>query len=185
MEILKQSIPDVLLIKPNVHSDERGFFLETLRETWISNLTDSKFIQHNQSRSKYGVLRGLHYQTKNTQGKLVRCSHGRVFDVAVDVRRNSPSFGNSVYAFLDDINHHQLWVPQGFAHGFLVLSDYADFCYLCTDYYNQESEKGINWNDPDLNIPWPKLKQGFNYLISEKDEKNILLKEMSEKNLLN
>lgn len=129
-------------------------------------------VEHNQSRSRCGVLRGLHYQLVQTQGKLVRCSRRSVFDVAVDVRLGSPSFGQWVGAILDDVTHHQLWVPAGFAHGFLVLSVRADFCYLCSDYYHPASEQGIVWNDPAVGILCPHLPVGVELQLSAKDLAN-------------
>jgi dTDP-4-dehydrorhamnose 3,5-epimerase len=172
MEIVPQAIPEVLLLQPKVFGDERGFFVETARQEWLDQAGLPPLLQHNQSRSGRGVLRGLHYQLAQTQGKLVRCSRGSVFDVAVDVRRGSPWFGQWVGAVLDDVNHHQLWVPPGFAHGFLVLSEIADFCYLCSDYYHPPSEQGIAWNDPDLAIAWPELAGGATPQLSAKDQAN-------------
>lgn len=175
MEIIPQAIPEVLLLKPRVFGDARGLFVETARQTVLEAAGIPPLVQHNQSRSGCGVLRGLHYQLVQTQGKLVRCARGSVFDVAVDVRRGSPSFGEWVGAVLDDVEHHQLWVPPGFAHGFLVLSELADFCYLCSDYYHPASEQGIAWDDPDLAIPWPDLPQGASAQLSAKDQGNPTL----------
>ncbi|MBC1260103.1 dTDP-4-dehydrorhamnose 3,5-epimerase [Synechococcus sp. BSF8S] len=172
MQIVPQSIPDVLLFVPKVFGDERGFFVETARQTVLNEAGIPPMVQHNQSRSGCGVLRGLHYQLVQPQGKLVRCSRGSVFDVAVDVRRGSPSFGQWVGAILDDVNHHQLWVPPGFAHGFLVLSELADFCYLCSNYYHPESEQGILWSDPAVGILWPELPPGVTVQLSLKDSSN-------------
>lgn len=172
MQIIPQAIPEVLLFQPKVFGDERGFFVETARQTVLDEAGIPPLVQHNQSRSRCGVLRGLHYQLVQTQGKLVRCSRGAVFDVAVDVRRGSPSFGQWVGAILDDVSHHQLWVPPGFAHGFLVLSDVADFCYLCSDYYHPPSEQGIAWDDPALGITWPLLPEGVAAQLSAKDLAN-------------
>lgn len=170
MEIEPQSIPEVLLLKPKVFGDERGFFVETARETVLREAGIPPLVQHNQSRSGAGVLRGLHYQLVQPQGKLVRCARGRVFDVAVDVRRGSPWYGQWVGAVLDDVNHHQLWVPPGFAHGFVVLSPLADFCYLCSDYYHPPSEQGIRWDDPAIAIAWPPLPEGVTVQLSAKDQ---------------
>ncbi|MGL6134988.1 MAG: dTDP-4-dehydrorhamnose 3,5-epimerase [Prochlorococcaceae cyanobacterium] len=175
MQILPQSIPDVLLLKPKVFGDERGFFVETARQSLLDEAGIPPLLQHNQSRSRCGVLRGLHYQLVDPQGKLVRCSRGSVFDVAVDVRRGSPTFGQWVGAILDDVNHYQLWVPPGFAHGFLVLSDVADFCYLCSNYYHPASEQGIAWDDPNLAIAWPELPAGIEPQLSAKDLANPTL----------
>ncbi len=170
MQILPQSIPEVLLFVPKVFGDERGFFVETARQSDLDGAGIPPLLQHNQSRSRQGVLRGLHYQLVQPQGKLVRCSRGAVYDVAVDVRRGSPSFGQGVGAILDDVAHHQLWVPPGFAHGFLVLSEIADFCYLCSNYYHQPSEQGIAWDDPGLGIHWPALPEGVRPQLSAKDQ---------------
>ncbi len=153
MEIEELSLPGLLLFKPRVHGDARGFFLETWRERDYRHLT-GRLVQDNQSRSGYGVLRGLHYQLANPQGKLVRVARGRVYDVAVDIRRGSPTFGRWAGVTLDDEQHHQLWVPPGFAHGFCVLSESADFCYRCSDYYAPGDEYGIAWDDPGLDIDW-------------------------------
>lgn len=153
MEIEELSLPGLLLFKPRVHGDARGFFLETWRERDYRHLT-GRLVQDNQSRSGYGVLRGLHYQLANPQGKLVRVARGRVYDVAVDIRRGSPTFGRWAGVTLDDEQHHQLWVPPGFAHGFCVLSESADFCYRCSDYYAPGDEYGIAWDDPGLAIDW-------------------------------
>jgi dTDP-4-dehydrorhamnose 3,5-epimerase len=169
MQIDPQAIPEVLLLKPKVFGDARGFFVETARETVLREAGIPPLVQHNQSRSGQGVLRGLHYQLVQPQGKLVRCARGAVFDVAVDVRRGSPWFGRWVGAVLDDVDHHQLWVPPGFAHGFVVLSDVADFCYLCSDYYHPPSEQGIRWDDPGLAIAWPPLPAGVEVKLSAKD----------------
>ena len=170
MKFINQIIPDVILIKPIIYEDERGFFLETFRENMIQHFIKYNFVQQNHSRSKIGVLRGLHFQNENPQGKLVRCSFGEIYDVAVDIRRNSPSYGKWVGAFLNDINHHQLWIPPGFAHGFLTMSKIADVCYSCTNYYSPTSEKGIIWNDNNLNIKWPLEKINNEVIISEKDK---------------
>jgi dTDP-4-dehydrorhamnose 3,5-epimerase len=156
MKIIETSLPGVLIFEPKVFGDERGFFVETYREQVFAeaglNLT---FVQDNQSRSQRGVLRGLHYQLQQPQGKLVRAARGRVFDVAVDVRRGSPTFGQWFGAILDDESHRQMYIPPGFAHGFVVLSDVADFVYKCTDYYHPQSETGIRWDDPKIGIKWP------------------------------
>ncbi len=180
MQIIPQAIPEVLLFQPKVFGDERGFFVETARQTVLDEAGIPPLVQHNQSRSRCGVLRGLHYQLVQTQGKLVRCSRGAVFDVAVDVRRGSPSFGEWVGAILDDETHHQLWVPPGFAHGFLVLSEVADFCYLCSDYYHPPSEQGIAWDDPELGIVWPALTEGVLPQLSAKDQANPNLAEQDQ-----
>ena len=148
---------DCFIIDPIVHGDDRGFFLETFQKKRYENFLgpDLQFVQDNHSRSSYGVLRGLHFQKLNPQGKLVRVVKGEVFDVAVDIRKESSTFGKWVGINLSETNKKQLWVPPGFAHGFLVLSDLADFEYKCTDYYDQDDECSILWNDPDLQIDWP------------------------------
>ncbi len=157
MQIVSTSIPDVLIIEPKVFGDDRGFFFESFNEKSWQALTgiDLRFVQHNHSRSAGGVLRGLHYQIQNPQGKLVRVVAGEVFDVAVDLRKSSPTFGLWFGALLSAENKRQMWVPAGFAHGFCVTSDFAEFLYLTTDYWAPEHERCIAWNDPDLNISWP------------------------------
>ena len=177
MQIIPQVIPEVLLLVPQVHGDVRGFFVETARQSVLQEAGIPELVQQNQSRSRRGVLRGLHYQLEHTQGKLVRCARGSVFDVAVDVRRSSPTFGQAVGVVLDDEQHHQLWVPPGFAHGFLVLSEIADFCYQCSNYYHPQSEQGIAWNDSDLGIDWPVLPDGVEIQLSAKDQANPRLKD--------
>ena len=169
MKVTRLKIPDVCLIEPQVFGDARGFFLESWRdESFRRNVSDVSFIQDNQSRSKHGTLRGLHYQLQHTQGKLVRCSIGRIWDVAVDMRRSSPTFGQWVGAELSDENHAQLWIPAGFAHGFLVLSETADMQYKVTDRYDPSSEKALLWNDSVLASPWP-IADGVEPLLSPKD----------------
>ena len=157
MNIIKTEIPDVLIIEPKVFGDERGFFYESYNERVWQEATGLKtrFVQDNHSRSVKGVLRGLHYQIKQPQGKLVRCVAGEVFDVAVDIRRSSPTFGKWVGVNLSAENKRQFWVPEGFAHGFLVLSEVAEFLYKATDYYAPEHERCIRWDDADLAIEWP------------------------------
>ncbi|RPD87515.1 dTDP-4-dehydrorhamnose 3,5-epimerase [Neisseria weixii] len=158
MNIIDTRIPDVKLLEPKVFGDERGFFMETFRDEWFrQNVADRTFVQENHSKSTQGVLRGLHYQTENTQGKLVRVVSGEVFDVAVDMRRNSPTFGHWASEILSADNKRQLWVPEGFAHGFYVLSDEAEFVYKCTDYYNPNAEHSLIWNDATVGIDWPLL----------------------------
>lgn len=156
MNIIQTPLPGVVLFEPRVFADERGFFVETFRETWLAEAGHHvRFVQDNHSRSRRGVLRGLHYQLNEPQGKLVRVARGRVFDVAVDIRHGSPHFGRWYGVLLDDVHHRMLYVPPGFAHGFLVLSDEADFVYKCTAYYDAPSDRGIAWDDPDLAIDWP------------------------------
>ena len=153
------AIPDVLVIEPKVFSDDRGFFYESFNENDFSAAVGQKvtFVQDNHSLSKKGVLRGLHYQTEQTQAKLVRVTRGSVFDVAVDLRQMSKTFGKWVGVELSADNKKQLWIPQGFAHGFLVLSEEVEFLYKTTDYWHAASEQCIAWNDPTLNIQWPKI----------------------------
>ena len=157
MNIIRTTIPDVLILAPKVFGDARGFFLESWNQRAFNEAVgrDVSFVQDNHSRSSRGVLRGLHYQLQQTQGKLVRVTYGRVFDVAVDVRAGSPTFGQHVAVELSGENQRQLWIPEGFAHGFLVLSDSADFLYKTTDYYHPASEQSLLWNDPELGVDWP------------------------------
>lgn len=176
MRFTPTAIPDVVLVEPTVYGDERGFFMETWNDKvfgdWGLSLT---FVQDNHSRSEQGTLRGLHYQVKQTQGKLVRVTAGAVFDVAVDLRKSSPTFGRHVTYVLSEENKRQLWVPPGFAHGFYVLSDSADFVYKCTDFYAPEYERSVLWSDPALGIEWP-LIQGAPVLLSSKDRQGLLLR---------
>lgn len=172
MKITKTEIADVLIIEPTVYGDDRGFFFESYNEEKFYQLTGlrKKFVQDNHSRSSKGVLRGLHYQIKQPQGKLVRVVNGEVFDVAVDIRKNSPTFGQWVGCRLSAENKKQLWVPEGFAHGFVVLSDTADFLYKTTDYYSPEYERCILWSDQDLSINWGYDKEPA---LSEKDKNGV------------
>lgn len=156
MKIIKTKIPDLLIFEPKVFGDERGFFMETFRESFLKEAgINYSCVQDNHSSSTKGVLRGLHYQTRQSQGKLVRVIAGEVYDVAVDMRKNSSTFGQHVGEYLSAENRKIFWVPPGFAHGFLVTSDYAEFVYKCTDYYAPEYEKTLLWNDKALNINWP------------------------------
>lgn len=157
MKIIETAIPGVLIIEPAVFGDERGFFFESFNARRFAEQTgvQTAFVQDNHSRSVRGVLRGLHYQIRQPQGKLVRVIRGEVWDVAVDLRRSSPTFGQSVGVPLSEDNKRQLWIPEGFAHGFLVLSDVAEFLYKTTDYWALEHERCIAWNDPDLALAWP------------------------------
>jgi dTDP-4-dehydrorhamnose 3,5-epimerase len=157
MKAIATAIPEVLIVEPKVHGDARGFFFESYNERAFRQATgvNPVFVQDNHSRSGKGVLRGLHYQVRQPQGKLVRVVRGSAFDVAVDVRRNSPTFGRWVGVELSEQNHRQLWIPEGFAHGFLVTSESADFVYKATDYYAPEHERSIAWNDPQIGIAWP------------------------------
>jgi len=169
VKVIATDIPEVLILEPKVFGDERGFFVETFRESSLVKVgLKDPFVQDNHSRSRRGVLRGLHYQLEFPQGKLIRVSRGKVFDVAVDVRKKSPTFGNWVSAILDDKKHRQIYVPPGFAHGFVVLSEIADLNYKCTNYYHPQSENGICWNDPDIGIDWP-VEILDDILLSEKD----------------
>ncbi|WP_032093663.1 dTDP-4-dehydrorhamnose 3,5-epimerase [Necropsobacter rosorum] len=155
MKIIETKIPDVKLLEPQIFGDERGFFMETFRDEWFKqHVAQRTFVQENHSKSIKGVLRGLHYQTENTQGKLVRVVQGAVLDVAVDLRRSSPTFGQWVGEILSAENKRQLWVPEGFAHGFYVLSETAEFVYKCTDYYNPKAEHSLIWNDSTVAIDW-------------------------------
>ena len=175
MKIVVTAIPDVLIIEPRVFGDARGFFFESFNEQAFRAATglDVAFVQDNHSRSAKGVLRGLHYQIEQPQGKLVRVVRGAVFDVAVDLREASPTFGHWVGVELSEENHRQLWVPAGFGHGFLTLSETADFLYKTTDYYAPAFERCIAWNDPALGIEWP--LNGMAALLSQKDQAGVLL----------
>ncbi|MGZ8199245.1 MAG: dTDP-4-dehydrorhamnose 3,5-epimerase [Methylosarcina sp.] len=157
MKVTTLAIPDVILIEPAVFGDERGFFFESFNQRQFDEIIGRKvnFVQDNHSRSAKHVLRGLHYQIRQPQGKLVRVVQGEVFDVAVDLRRSSPTFGMWAGAILSEENKHQLWIPEGFAHGFVVLSNQAEFLYKTTDYYAPDAERCIRWNDPDIAIDWP------------------------------
>lgn len=169
MKIIETALPGVLVLEPRLYTDERGYFLELLREEALrAHLPAGHFVQENGSRSRRGVLRGLHFQWPHAQGKLVQVTRGAVFDVVVDVRRASPDFGRWHGLVLDDVAHRQLYVPPGFAHGFLTLSESADVLYHCTDYYHPEAEQGIAWDDPDLGIAWPDA--GVELILSDKDK---------------
>lgn len=177
MRVTPAKIPDVLVIEPMVHRDERGFFLESWHEERLAATgVAARFVQDNHSRSVRGTLRGLHYQTGSPQGKLVRVVSGAVFDVAVDLRRSSPTFGKWVHEGLTADNHKQLWIPPGFAHGFYVVSEHADLLYKCTTYYEPGQDRALRWNDPDLAIEWP-LSDGCPPILSAKDASAPLLKD--------
>jgi dTDP-4-dehydrorhamnose 3,5-epimerase len=177
METIKTVIPGVLIFKPKVFDDERGFFMETYRHSWFSEEgVDTTFVQDNHSASVKGVLRGLHYQLQQPQGKLVRVISGEVYDVAVDLRKDSPTFGQHIATLLTAENKLVFWVPPGFAHGFLVLSENAEFVYTCTSHYAPEDEHIILWDDPELGIPWP-LDDIGEPILSEKDRNALLLTE--------
>ncbi len=176
MQVTPLSIPDVLLIEPRVFGDARGFFLETWSDAGFSaGGIDASFVQDNLSRSTLGVLRGLHFQRRHTQGKLVRCTRGEVFDVAVDLRQGSSSFGQWIGELLSEDNKRALWIPPGFAHGFLSLSATVDFQYKCSDIYDPESECTINWDDPDIGISWPLERVGEVQLSVKDRERGMSL----------
>ncbi len=173
MQVISTEISDVKIIEPRVFGDERGFFLETFREDWFrTECAKVDFVQDNHSKSSQGILRGLHYQMQQTQGKLVRVISGEVYDVAVDMRKSSTTYGQWVGVTLSAENKRQLWVPAGFAHGFYVTSESAEFVYKCTDYYHPESEISIKYDDPTLNIDWP-LASGKKPSLSEKDNAGL------------
>ena len=176
MNAIPQAIPEVILFEPKVFGDERGFFFESFNHARFEEAVGYpvKFVQDNHSKSVKGVLRGLHYQIQQPQGKLVRVVQGAVFDVAVDIRKSSPTFGKWVGALLTAENKHQLWVPEGFAHGFVVLSETAEFLYKTTDYYAPAHERSILWNDPDIAIQW---RSDFVPMLSNKDQVAKLLKD--------
>jgi len=176
MKFTRLEIPDLVLIEPKVFGDDRGFFYESFnRQVFAQGIgVDPDFVQDNHSRSSRGVLRGLHYQIQQAQGKLVRVVQGRVFDVAVDLRRSSPTFGKWVGAELSGENKHMLWVPPGFAHGFVTLSDTAEFLYKTTDYYAPAHERSILWSDPQIGIRWP---IDFEPVLAKKDAAGVLLRD--------
>lgn len=177
MKVINTRIPDVKIIEPSVFGDERGFFMETWNQKKFEELVSGKptrFVQDNHSKSKMGILRGLHYQTENTQGKLVRVVSGEVFDVAVDIRKGSATYGLWIGEYLSADNKRQLWVPEGFAHGFYVTSNEAEFVYKCTDYYNPKAEVSIIWDDSDIDIEWPLSE------VPSLSDKDILGKKFSE-----
>ena len=179
MKVTPLSIPDVILIEPQVFGDERGFFYESFNQNKFEEAIGRKinFVQDNHSKSVKGVLRGLHYQlTPKAQGKLVRVIQGEVFDVAVDIRKSSPTFGKWAGEILSSDNKKQMWIPEGFAHGFLTLSDVSEFLYKTTDFYSKNHEQAIIWNDPNINIAWP-LEQVF---LSNKDSKALFLRDLNE-----
>ena len=181
-KFLQTGIEGLYVIEPTVFGDDRGYFMETYNEEFLPYIkhldgTPCQFVQDNQSRSKKGVLRGLHFQTANPQGKLVRVLEGEVFDVAVDLRKDSPTFGKSYAVLLSDENKRQFYVPEGFAHGFLVTSEYATFAYKCTRLYDPSGEGGLLWSDPALGIDWP--LDGGEVLLSEKDKKHPTLENLN------
>ncbi|MDU9392443.1 dTDP-4-dehydrorhamnose 3,5-epimerase [Pseudomonas sp. zfem002] len=176
MKVIASTLPEVLILEPRVFGDARGFFYESFNARVFAEQTgvNAQFVQDNHSRSQKGVLRGLHYQIENAQGKLVRVVAGEVLDVAVDLRRSSPNFGRWTSVRLSAENNRQLWVPPGFGHGFVVLSDYAEFLYKTTDYYNPAAERCVRWDDPDLAIDWQLDGQP---LLSAKDQNGKRLSE--------
>ena len=176
MRIIPTSIPELILIEPRVFGDERGFFMETFQAQKFTELgITNQFVQDNHSGSLRGILRGLHYQIQNPQGKLIRVVSGEIYDVAVDIRKSSPTYGKWVGTVLSTKNKHMFWIPAGFAHGFYALSEWAEIVYKATDYYAPQHERSILWNDPDLNIDWP-LIAGQTPVLSSKDADGILLK---------
>lgn len=175
MKVIETALPGVVIIEPKVFGDQRGFFIETFQtERYREAGIELPFVQDNHSRSPRGVLRGLHFQRSRPQGKLVSVSRGAVYDVAVDINPESPTFGQYVGVELSDNNHRQLWIPPGYAHGFCVISEVADFQYKCTELYFPEDEGGLMWNDPDVNIPWPVETP----LLSAKDQRNPTLRQL-------
>lgn len=177
MNVIDTEIKEVKILEPKVFGDSRGYFIETWRDSFFREFVcDKTFVQDNQSKSSIGVLRGLHYQLNNPQGKLVRVVSGTVFDVAVDIRKSSPTFGKYVGVILSAENKRQFWIPEGFAHGFYVMSETAEFVYKCTNYYDPTSEHSILWNDPDIGIKWP-LADGIKINLSDKDTKASALKD--------
>lgn len=176
-KFIKTAIPGVVLVEPDTYRDERGFFMETYHQTrYAEGGIEYLFVQDNHSHSRKGTLRGLHYQLKHSQAKLIYVSGGEIFDVAVDIRRGSPTFGKWVGAHLTEENSRQIYVPKGFAHGFYTLSETADVIYKCTDFYAPGDEYGILWSDPDIGIEWPEK----NPLLSKKDSRNTRLSEIPE-----
>jgi dTDP-4-dehydrorhamnose 3,5-epimerase len=174
MRIVKTAIPDLLILEPNVFGDDRGFFFESFNQQAFQNLTGIKanFVQDNHSKSAANVLRGLHYQIDQAQGKLVRVTSGEVFDVAVDIRRQSPTFGKWVGVVLSAENKRQLWIPPGFAHGFIVLQDNTEYLYKVTDYYDPQYERCIRWDDPAIGVEWPVTQAP---ILSAKDQQGLML----------
>jgi dTDP-4-dehydrorhamnose 3,5-epimerase len=170
MRFSKTTLPDVIIVEPRLFKDDRGFFMETWEARKFAEAgIDLPFVQDNHSVSKQWVLRGLHYQVRRPQGKLVRVTQGEVFDVAVDMRQSSPTFGKWVGEFLSEANRRMLWIPPGFAHGFLVMSERVEFLYKCTDYYSPADERSLLWNDREVGIEWP-LSAGVEPIVSDKDK---------------
>jgi dTDP-4-dehydrorhamnose 3,5-epimerase len=177
VKYIDTSIPEIKIIEPTVFGDNRGFFMETFRvDEFTKNCSKKPFVQDNHSKSSHGILRGLHYQLENTQGKLVRVTSGEVYDVAIDMRESSATFGQDVGVILSGENKKQLWVPEGFSHGFYVMSESAEFIYKCTDYYAPEHEVSLTWNDANLAINWP-LTNNQAPSLSEKDRNALSFNE--------
>lgn len=177
--VTKTQIEGLVIVQPSVFGDERGYFMETYnKEEFEKQGLDMTFIQDNESKSKKGVLRGLHFQRKYSQGKLVRCTQGTVWDVGVDLRKGSPTYGEWAGVELSAENKTMFYIPEGFAHGFVVLSDEATFNYKCTNLYAPEYDGGIRWNDPDIGVEWP--VEGLELLLSEKDQKQPFLKDIKD-----
>ena len=177
MRVVRTDIPDVVYFEPQIHGDRRGYFMETWRaDLFAEHGVDLPFVQENQSSSSRGVLRGLHYQIRQTQGKLVRVISGRVFDVAVDLRRSSPTFGRWTGVELSTENRRLFWVPPGFGHGFYVLSEQAEFVYKCTDYYAPQHERVVRYDDPEIGIGWP-LVDGVETVLSDKDSAGLAFRD--------
>ncbi len=180
LEIIETSLPGVLVVKPRVFVDPRGFFMETYRENVLGAAgVREQFVQDNHSRSSRDVLRGLHYQLQNPQAKLCRVSSGEVLDIAVDIRVGSPNFGKWVSVLLSGENHLQLYIPKGFAHGFAVRSETADFLYKCSEYYDASDDRGVLWNDPEIGIDW----QTQSPILSDKDRRNLPLSQIARDQL--
>jgi dTDP-4-dehydrorhamnose 3,5-epimerase len=180
LEIIETRLPGVLVVKPRVHEDPRGFFMETYRQNVLAGAgIKDQFVQDNHSRSSRGVLRGLHYQLRNPQAKLCRVVQGEVLDIAVDVRVGSPTFGEWVSVLLSAENHLQLYIPKGFAHGFVVQSETADFLYKCSDYYDASDDRGVLWNDPQIGINWETPAP----ILSEKDRRYLPLSQIARDQL--
>lgn len=180
MKIIETTLPGVIVIEPRVFKDERGYFMETYQaERYREAGINEAFVQDNLSRSSKGVLRGLHYQIEKEQGKLIYVTRGIVFDVAVDIRKGSPNYGQYYSHILSEDNHRQMYIPPGFAHGFCVLTDIADFGYKCTNYYSPEHERTVRFDDPSIGVEWPLT----DVILSDKDGKALTLSEMDEKDL--
>lgn len=180
MNVITTPIKDLLILEPNIYKDERGFFFESYNHEKFESIIERKiqFVQDNHSKSSLGVLRGMHYQTSPyAQGKLVRCVTGEVYDVAIDLRKNSPTFKKHFGIILSATNFRQMWIPEGFAHGFMVMSETAEFLYKTTNYYHPSSERCLRWDDPDINIRWPEVNE---VIISEKDKNGKFLAEIND-----